>query len=157
MAQKILAYARKWVVDGIKPKRIKGEDGKPYLPLKFSFHELTQRRILRDDVALVDIAECEKLEETLKKVREQRGVEVRRANELEKEVERLRKFKARIEAVDRSLRSEGPGPTMISGCAGVMISLAAENGSTKSIFTQEGVTYGDIELGDWRVTIEKIG
>lgn len=157
MTQKILAYARKWFVDAEKPKRVKNEKGTYSLPFKFKFLELTPRRVLGDDVALVDIAECEKLEETLEKVREQRGVEVRRADELQKEVEHLRKFKARIEAVERSLKSEGAGPTMISGCAGVMISLAAENGSTKSIFTQEGVTYGDIELGDWRVTIEKIG
>jgi hypothetical protein len=79
--------------------------------------------------------------------------------ELKAEVERLRKdadkWKSVQRAGDQLLSGEGDA-AIWSACSRVLISVASELNSGRSVVTQEGVTIGDREIGDWRVTVERI-
>lgn len=75
---------------------------------------------------------------------------------LEQEVLELRKYKQRIEAVERALKTNATEATMLSGAAGIIISCAYAANAQATSITQEGVTYNGQELGDWRITVERI-
>ncbi|KAA8555144.1 ead/Ea22-like family protein [Pseudomonas marginalis] len=75
------------------------------------------------------------------------------------EIEALRKdaekWKSVKHAGDQLLADEG-GAAIWSACSRVLISVASELNSGRSVVTEEGVTIGDREIGDWRVTVERI-
>ena len=79
--------------------------------------------------------------------------------ELKAENEALRKdadkWKSVKHAGDQLLADEG-GAAIWSACSRVLISIASELNSGRSVVTEEGVTIGDTEIGDWRVTVERI-
>lgn len=60
-----------------------------------------------------------------------------------------------ISAMDQ-LQADERYASMWSTCALLLISLADEIGSTCSSVTEEGVTNDGIDIGDWRVTVERI-
>ncbi|WP_434706899.1 hypothetical protein J3Q07_08285 [Pseudomonas sp. D4-18] len=79
--------------------------------------------------------------------------------ELKAEVEDLRKDADKWKSVQRAgdqLLSDERGAAIWSACSRVLISVASELNSGRSVVTQEGVTIGDREIGDWRVTVERI-
>lgn len=79
--------------------------------------------------------------------------------ELKAEVEDLRKDADKWKSVQRAgdqLLSDEGGAAIWSACSRVLISVASELNSGRSVVTQEGVTIGDREIGDWRVTVERI-
>lgn len=47
-----VAWARRWFVDGITPKKERNENGRMAWPKKFTLHEVTPSKIMTDDVAL---------------------------------------------------------------------------------------------------------
>jgi hypothetical protein len=79
--------------------------------------------------------------------------------ELRAEVEALRndadKWKSVQRAGDQLLADEGRA-AIWSACSRVLISVASELNSGRSVVTEEGVTIGGVEIGDWRVTVERI-
>ncbi|WP_057712098.1 hypothetical protein [Pseudomonas lactis] len=83
----------------------------------------------------------------------------RKASEFKAENEALRKdadkWKSVKHAGDQLLADEG-GAAIWSACSRVLISIASELNSGRSVVTEEGVTIGDREIGDWRVTVERI-
>ncbi|WP_434706683.1 hypothetical protein J3Q07_16500 [Pseudomonas sp. D4-18] len=79
--------------------------------------------------------------------------------ELKAEVEALRKDADKWKSVQRAgdqLLSDEGGAAIWSACSRVLISVASELNSGRGVVTQEGVTIGDREIGDWRVTVERI-
>lgn len=78
-------------------------------------------------------------------------------DQLKAENEALRKdadkWKSVKHAGDQLLADEG-GAAIWSACSRVLISVASELNSGRSAVTEEGVTIGDREIGDWRVTVE---
>lgn len=79
--------------------------------------------------------------------------------ELKAEVEGLRKdsdkWKIVQRAGDQLLADEGRA-AIWSACSRILISVASELNSGRSVVTEEGVTSGGVEIGDWRVTVERI-
>lgn len=79
--------------------------------------------------------------------------------ELKAEVEGLRKDSDKWKIVQRSgdqlLADEGRA-AIWSACSRILISVASELNSGRSVVTEEGVTSGGVEIGDWRVTVERI-
>ena len=51
-AGKPMAWARRWFVDGITPKKERNENGRMAWPKKFTYHEVTRSKVMTDDVAL---------------------------------------------------------------------------------------------------------
>lgn len=79
--------------------------------------------------------------------------------ELKAEVEGLRKDADKWKSVQRAgdqLLSDEGGAAIWSACSRVLISVASELNSGRSVVTQEGVTIGDRGIGDWRVSVERI-
>lgn len=79
--------------------------------------------------------------------------------ELKAECEALRKDAEKWKSVQRAgdqLLSDEGGAAIWSACSRVLISVASELNSARSVVTEEGVTIGDREIGDWRVTVECI-
>lgn len=80
--------------------------------------------------------------------------------ELKAENEALRKDAVKWEIVKRAgdqlLADEGRA-AIWSACSRILISVASELNSGRSVVTEEGVTKGGVEIGDWRVTVERIG
>jgi len=78
---------------------------------------------------------------------------------LKAEVEVLRKdsdkWKIVQRAGDQLLADEGRA-AIWSACSRILISVASELNSGRSVVTEEGVTSGGVEIGDWRVTVERI-
>ncbi len=79
--------------------------------------------------------------------------------ELKAENEVLRKNAVKWEIVKRAgdqlLADEGRA-AIWSACSRILISVASELNSGRSVVTEEGVTNGGVEIGDWRVTVERI-
>ena len=79
--------------------------------------------------------------------------------ELKAEVEGLRKDSDKWRIVQRAgdqlLADEGRA-AIWSACSRILISVASELNSGRSVVTEEGVTSGGVEIGDWRVTVERI-
>ena len=79
--------------------------------------------------------------------------------ELKAEVDKLRKdsdkWKTVQRAGDQLLADEGRA-AIWSACSRILISVASELNSGRSVVTEEGVTSGGVEIGDWRVTVERI-
>lgn len=79
--------------------------------------------------------------------------------ELKAEVEGLRKDSDKWNSVQRAgdqlLADEGRA-AIWSACSRILISVASELNSGRSVVTEEGVTSGGVEIGDWRVTVERI-
>ncbi|MBK3479821.1 hypothetical protein JJD66_27445 [Pseudomonas sp. MF6751] len=74
------------------------------------------------------------------------------AEELRKEAD---KWKSVQRAGDQLLADEGRA-AIWSACSRILISVANELNSGRSVVTEEGVTKGGVEIGDWRVTVERI-
>lgn len=75
------------------------------------------------------------------------------------QVESLRKDADKWQIVERAmtqLQSDEQGAAIWSACSRILISVASELNSGRGVVTQEGVTNGDREIGDWRVTVERI-
>lgn len=65
------------------------------------------------------------------------------------------KWKSVQRAGDQLLADEGRA-AIWSACSRILISVASELNSGRSVVTEEGVTSGGVEIGDWRVTVERI-
>lgn len=65
------------------------------------------------------------------------------------------KWKTVQSAIDQLLADEGRA-AIWSACSRVLISVANELNSGRSVVTEEGVTSDGVEIGDWRVTVERI-
>lgn len=80
-------------------------------------------------------------------------------DQLKADNEALRKDADRWQIVDRAmtqLRSDEKGAAIWSACSRILISVANELNSSRSVVTEEGVTSDGVEIGDWRVTVERI-
>ncbi|MFJ1336780.1 ead/Ea22-like family protein [Pseudomonas caricapapayae] len=84
---------------------------------------------------------------------------VAKRDQLKAENEALRKdadgWKSVLHAMEQ-LKSDEQGAAIWSACARILISLASDMNSARSIVTEEGVTSGGVEIGDWRVTVERL-
>jgi hypothetical protein len=79
--------------------------------------------------------------------------------QLKAENEALRKNADKWQIVERAmaqLQSDEQGAAIWSACSRILISVAGELNSARSTVTEEGVTFGGVEAGDWRVTVERI-
>lgn len=47
-----VAWARRWFIDGVTPKKERNENGRMAWPKKFTYHEVTRVKVMKDDVAL---------------------------------------------------------------------------------------------------------
>ncbi|AYG07740.1 hypothetical protein D7M10_11845 [Pseudomonas fluorescens] len=65
------------------------------------------------------------------------------------------KWKIVQRAGDQLLADEGRA-AIWSACSRILISVASELNSGRSVVTEEGVTSSGVEIGDWRVTVERI-
>lgn len=61
-----------------------------------------------------------------------------------------------VENAMESLKSDERNASIWSVCSRLLISTAHKLNSASSTVTEEGVTVGDVEIGDWRVTVERI-
>ncbi|NCE83512.1 hypothetical protein [Pseudomonas sp. Q1] len=80
-------------------------------------------------------------------------------DQLKAENEALRKDADKWQIVERAmtqLQSDEQGAAIWSACSRILISVASELNSGRSVVTEEGVTNGGVEIGDWRVTVERI-
>ena len=78
---------------------------------------------------------------------------------LKAECEVLRKDADKWQSVQRAmtqLQSDEQGAAIWSACSRILISVASGLNSSRSVVTEEGVTNGGVEIGDWRVTVERI-
>ncbi|MES2868926.1 MAG: hypothetical protein V4749_05085 [Pseudomonadota bacterium] len=78
---------------------------------------------------------------------------------LKAECEVLRKDADKWHSVQRAmtqLQSDEQGAAIWSACSRILISVASGLNSGRSVVTEEGVTNGGVEIGDWRVTVERI-
>lgn len=79
--------------------------------------------------------------------------------ELKADNEALRKDAAKWEVVKRTgdqlLADEGRA-AIWSACSRILISVASELNYGLSVVTEEEVTKGGVNIGDWRVTVERI-
>lgn len=75
------------------------------------------------------------------------------------ENEALRKDADKWQIVERAmtqLQSDEQDAAIWSACSRILISVANELNSSRSVVTEEGVTSDGVEIGDWRVTVERI-
>lgn len=83
----------------------------------------------------------------------------RERDQLKAENEALRKdagnWKAVLRAMEQ-LKSDEQGAAIWSACSRILISLASDLNSARSVVTEEGVTKDGAEIGDWRVTVERL-
>lgn len=54
------------------------------------------------------------------------------------------------------LKSDEQGAAIWSACSRILISLASDLNSARSVVTEEGVTKDGADIGDWRVTVERL-
>ncbi|MGY2158545.1 hypothetical protein [Pseudomonas tolaasii] len=86
------------------------------------------------------------------------AVEIER-DQLKAENEALRKDADKWQIVERAmtqLQSDEQGAAIWSACSRILISVAGKLNSAHSTVTEEGVTFEGEEVGDWRVTVERI-
>lgn len=89
-------------------------------------------------------------------VAEERGKE---RDQLKTENEALRKDAENWQTVRRAmdqLKSDEQGAAIWSACSRILISLVSDLNSARSVVTEEGVTKDGAEIGDWRVTVERL-
>lgn len=75
------------------------------------------------------------------------------------ELDGLRKESRKWKGIERTMVKLQSGKTIAtiwSACSRILISLTDELKSVRSVITEEGVTKKDVEIGDWRVTVERI-
>jgi hypothetical protein len=75
------------------------------------------------------------------------------------EIVRLQKVAGKWLLVEKAmdqLQCDEQGAAIWSACSRILISVAHELNSTTSTVTQEGVTVGEKEIGDWSVTVTRI-
>ncbi len=87
------------------------------------------------------------------------GVAVLERDQLKAENEALRKDAENWKTVQRAmeqLKSDEQGAAIWSVCSRILISLASDLNSARSVVTEEGVTKDGAEIGDWRVTVERL-
>lgn len=72
------------------------------------------------------------------------------------ELNELRSVYNQVQTVRRVLLCSGEEGAIVTGCAGLLISCAVKANALRTVIEQQGVTEGDVELGDWRVIIERI-
>lgn len=80
-------------------------------------------------------------------------------DQLKAENEALRKDAGKwktVESAMNQLQSDERGASIWSVCSRLLISVAQKLNSSVSTVTEEGVTIGDVEVGDWRVTVERV-
>lgn len=80
-------------------------------------------------------------------------------DQLKAEKEALREDVENWKAVQRAmaqLKSDEHGAAIWSACSRILISLASDLNSVRSVVTEEGVTKDGTEIGDWRVTVERL-
>lgn len=61
-----------------------------------------------------------------------------------------------VEHAMESLKSDERNASIWTVCSRLLISTAHKINSSTSTIVEEGVTIGDLEIGDWRVTVERI-
>lgn len=61
-----------------------------------------------------------------------------------------------VEHAMESLKSDERNASIWSVCSRLLIGTAHELNSSTSTVVEEGVTIGDLDIGDWRVTVERI-
>lgn len=87
------------------------------------------------------------------------GNDVGMARALLAENEALRENADKWQIIERAmeqLKADERGGSIWSVCARLLISTAHKLNSATSTVTEEGVTIGDQEIGDWRVTVERV-
>jgi hypothetical protein len=75
------------------------------------------------------------------------------------EIVRLQKVAGKWLLVEKAmdqLQCDEQGAAIWSACSRILISVAHELNSSTSTVTQEGVTVGEKEIGDWSVTVARI-
>ena len=80
-------------------------------------------------------------------------------DQLKAENDALRKDADKWQIVERAmtqLQSDEQVAAIWSACSRILISVASGLNSGRSVVTEEGVTNGGVEIGDWRVTVERI-
>lgn len=80
-------------------------------------------------------------------------------DQLKAENEALRRDAENWKTVQRAmeqLKSDEQGAAIWSACSRILISLASDLNSARSVVTEEGVTKDGAEIGDWRVTVERL-
>lgn len=104
-------------------------------------------------------AEHAKMTRTLKKANRMQ-LEARQArDQLKAENEALRKDADKWKIVEHameSLKSDERNASIWSVCSRLLISTAHKLNSSTSTVVEEVVTIGDLEICDWRVTVERI-
>jgi len=81
------------------------------------------------------------------------------ANRLKAECELLRKDAEKWQIVETAmaqLQSDEQEASIWSACSRILISVAHKLNSGTSTVTEEGVTVGEEEIGDWCVTVKRI-
>ncbi|MEW2925143.1 ead/Ea22-like family protein [Pseudomonas juntendi] len=80
-------------------------------------------------------------------------------DQLKAENQALRKdagnWKAVLRAMEQ-LKADEQGAAIWSACSRILISLASDLNSARSVVTEDGVTKDGAEIGDWRVTVERL-
>ena len=80
-------------------------------------------------------------------------------DELRADNEELRKdsenWKTVMSAMEQ-LKADERGAAIWSACSRILISVAHDLNSSRSVVNDEGVTKDGLEIGDWRVTVERI-
>lgn len=87
---------------------------------------------------------------------EERGKQI---DQLKAENEVLRKDAENWQTVRRAmdqLKSDEQGAAIWSACSLILISLVSDLNCARSVVTEEGVTKDGAEIGDWRVTVERL-
>jgi hypothetical protein len=97
-------------------------------------------------------AQADEYDEALCKIAAQR-------DQLKAENEALRKDAGNWRVVERAmeqLKSDEQGAAIWSVCSRLLISIASDLNAARSVVTEEGVTKDGAEIGDWRVTVERL-
>ncbi|WP_430316971.1 ead/Ea22-like family protein [Pseudomonas sp. p1(2021b)] len=116
------------------------------------------------DVIIALLAEIEHLQDLVAEWRRSSPVLPSRAcaaiiDQLKAENEALREDAENWKTVQRAmeqLKSDEQGAAIWSACSRILISLASDLNSARSVVTEEGVTKDGAEIGDWRVTVERL-
>ncbi|UBM27147.1 hypothetical protein K8374_09410 [Pseudomonas sp. p1(2021b)] len=81
-------------------------------------------------------------------------------DQLKAESEALRKDAENWQTVRRAmdqLKSDEQGAAIWSACSRILITISSDLNSARSVVIEEGVTKDGLEIGDWRVTVERLG
>ena len=99
------------------------------------------------------------LAKDLAKSLKQQCADIREIDQLRAEVEALRKDAEKFRHVERAMEALGCDEReggIVTAASLVLISSAHKLNAARGVIEQEGVTFDDDSIGDWRVTIERI-